>query len=108
MSKDKSLRLFRMVTARLLGWGITGETITDKIIMKTKLIHALIIAIACFCVMPAVAQTAVSKSDKKFEKIITKAIKKGRDSYGAYHTKVKYNDRKAFWQYLVQKKEMSL
>lgn len=56
--------------------------------MNTRLIHALLIAFAILCVTPTMAQTTITpKLEKKFEKTYEKAIKKGKDTYGAYHSK---------------------
>lgn len=70
--------------------------------MNTRLIHTLLIAFAILCVTPTMAQTTITpKLEKKFEKLCDKAIKKGKDANGAYHTKaVKAEEEEALCKYL--------
>ena len=72
--------------------------------MNSKLFRTLLITVAFLCVTPTMAQTTFSpKQVKKYEKAYNKAIKKGRDSNGAYKARLKYDEHIPFCKYLKQK-----
>ena len=72
--------------------------------MNTRLIHTLLIVFTIFWVSFANAQqvTISPKLEKKFEKTYEKAIKKGKDTYGAYHSK-SVKEENEYCEYLRKK-----
>ncbi len=72
--------------------------------MNTRLIHTLLIVFTIFWVSFANAQQATisPKLEKKFEKTYEKAIKKGKDTYGAYHSK-SVKEENEYCEYLRKK-----